>query len=65
MQSTPVYMPHVSLMYGDIKKEEKEKLIPFITIPFHSFAVHKVHLYRTTGEVESWHKRYEFIFKKE
>lgn len=65
MQNIPEYMPHVSLLYGNVSLEEKEKIIQSITVPFTEFTVETIHLYRTKGEVNSWYKIYEFPFQSE
>ncbi|MBU2577814.1 2'-5' RNA ligase family protein [Patescibacteria group bacterium] len=57
----PEYMPHFSLMYGDINPETKEKILADLGKEFDiSFEVNSLHLFSTTGEVNDWHKVKEF-----
>ncbi len=62
MNEVPEYMPHMSLLYGTLSSDEKKHILSSIKIPFTEFTVKRIHLYRTTGEVSSWYKLYEFPF---
>lgn len=57
----PEYMPHLSLMYGNLSPETKEEILADLGKEFDiSFEVKSVHLFSTTGEVKNWHKVKEF-----
>lgn len=56
-KSDPDYMPHLSLMYGDINPEIKEKILANLGKEFNlSFEIKSIHLFSTTGEVKDWYK---------
>lgn len=49
------YMPHVSLLYGDLTREEKERILNSIGREFHiRFGVHNLMLVDTTGKPADW-----------
>lgn len=51
------YMPHLSLMYGDIDTAVKKAIIQTIGRDLHcTFTVNDIHLYATSGAPEHWHK---------
>ncbi len=50
------YMPHLSLMYGDIPHAMKEKTVAKIKPHANTFTVEHVDLVLTDGLVEDWHK---------
>lgn len=51
------YIPHLSLLYGDIPRREKEKLVGRMDPEFNlSFLVHSVLLIKTEGDVSEWEK---------
>ncbi len=63
-KTDPVYMPHLSLMYGHFSPETKEKIIKEIGREFNkSFEVGSIHLFCTEGEVKAWHRVKEFMLK--
>ncbi len=57
----PVFMPHLSLLYGIFPQTIKEQLIgelgPRLDL---SFQVRSLHLYRTQGEVSLWRRMARF-----
>lgn len=60
----PRYMPHLSLMYGDLPAEIKEEIIRDIGKEWHtSFDVKSIHLFSTEGEPKEWHRAKEFALK--
>ena len=63
-ETDETYRPHISLMYGNIKKEEKEKVLSTMSrmSPI-SFPVHSLLLLQTEGEVEDWKKLHTAEFK--
>lgn len=62
---TRAFVPHLSLFYGDLAQEEKEKMISSLVLPeVMTFMVDTVHLYKTEGEVSNWKKIGEFQFSK-
>ena len=51
------YMPHLSLMYGDIDAGVKKAIIKTIGKDLRgAFPVNDIHLYATRGAPEHWHK---------
>lgn len=61
MQGIPPYMPHLSLLYGDFPQAVKDKIIQEIGRDFTSqFEVTSVHLFKTDGEANTWHRVKEF-----
>lgn len=51
------YMPHLSLMYGDISQKTKERIISGINAVTNiRFLVRHIDLFSTNGEVEKWYK---------
>ena len=58
------YVPHVSLLYGNFSRTEKEMVPTFALLKGRSFPVDRVHLYRTEGEASEWKKIQEFPFLK-
>ncbi len=59
-QDSISYMPHMSLLYGNLLSSEKEKIIKKISIPFSSFPVNTISLYKTTGEPKEWYSIQDF-----
>ena len=58
------YMPHLSLMYGNVSTDKKKKIISEINREFNlSFEVKSIHLVSTDGEPEEWYRIKEFPFK--
>lgn len=63
MQDIPDYMPHLSLMYGNFPQAVKEQIIKAIgRNQATEFTVNSVHLFKTDGEVNVWHKVKESPF---
>lgn len=57
LEPNPEYMPHLSLMYGDLSPEIKEEILTDLGKEFDlSFEVKSIHLFSTTGEVKDWSK---------
>ena len=57
----PEYMPHLSLMYGDLSSKTKEEILADLGKEFDlSFEVRSIHLFSTTGEVKDWYRIKEF-----
>jgi len=56
----PDFMPHLSLLYGDLPVETKQKIIREIGNVDYTFDVGTIHLYSTDGELEDWYKVKEF-----
>lgn len=51
------YMPHLSVMYGDIPEKTKEQIIAGINaVITMRFSVQHIDLFSTDGEVEKWYK---------
>jgi 2'-5' RNA ligase len=58
------YFPHLSLMYGNIKQQEKLKLLNTMNNHFQiQFPVHSILLIKTEGEVNDWKKIHSAEFK--
>lgn len=65
MQNISPYMPHLSLLYGDLPISSKEKIIEMIgKDQTTQFTVDRIHLFKTDGEVSTWYKIKEFRFSK-
>lgn len=59
------YVPHLSLLYGDLSRNEKERILNVIGRKFHiQFSVHNVLLINTTGKPEEWEKIHSSEFSK-
>ena len=59
------YVPHLSLMYGDFTKEQKERILNVMGREFHiRFPVHNVLLVDTTGKPAEWKKIHSSEFKR-
>lgn len=58
---TAEYMPHLSLLYGDISSQTKEAIIKNIGREWNlTFEATSIHLFLTEGDVKDWHKLKEF-----
>lgn len=58
------YMPHLSLLYGDLSRKEKEKILNNIGREFHiEFTVKKLVLMHTDGNPKEWKKVHTAMFK--
>lgn len=65
IQDVPDYMPHLSLLYGNFPQKVKKQIIEEIGRDQSTqFTVDRIHLFKTDGEVESWHKVRKFIFTR-
>lgn len=63
MQDIPDYMPHLSLMYGNFPEAVKEQIIKAVgRDQTTEFTANSVHLFKTDGEVNSWHRVKEIPF---
>lgn len=61
VEDSNIYMPHLSLLYGNYPRAKKEKTVKTITTPGESFFfVNRIHLYRTEVKVADWRKLGEF-----
>jgi len=55
VQDVNVYMPHLSLYYGNVPQSTKDEMIASLSLPTSmKFLVDKVYLYRTEGEAQDW-----------
>lgn len=51
------WVPHVSLLYGDLSEEQREFLVARTEPPLGAdFQVDALHLWSTEGEVATWHE---------
>lgn len=58
------YSPHLSLLYGDLSQNEKERILNTIGREFYiPFSVKSLVLMRTDGEPGHWEKREAAVFK--
>ncbi|HKL18630.1 MAG TPA: 2'-5' RNA ligase family protein [Halalkalibaculum sp.] len=58
------FIPHLSLMYGDISREEKERILSIMGREFHiRFEVHNLLLVNTEGKPDEWKKIHLAEFK--
>ncbi len=61
---TNSYSPHLSLLYGDLSQNEKERILNTIGREFYiPFSVKSLVLMRTDGEPQHWEKREAAVFK--
>lgn len=59
------YMPHLSLLYGDLTRNQKEKILNNIGREFYiRFTVKKVVLMHTDGAPDQWKKVHTAMFKQ-
>lgn len=59
------FVPHLSLLYGDLSRKEKERILNVMGREFHiRFPVHNVLLVNTTGKPDEWEKIHSAEFKK-
>jgi 2'-5' RNA ligase len=57
------YMPHLSLLYGDLSQKQKEKILNMIGREFYiRFPVKKMVLMHTEGEPDKWRKVHAAVF---
>jgi 2'-5' RNA ligase len=58
------YMPHLSLLYGDLTQKEKEKILNMIGREFFiEFPVKSLVLMQTNGKPSEWRKIHTAVFK--
>jgi hypothetical protein len=61
------YRPHLSLLYSDLSREQKDHIIASIQSQLHhlphTFTANTLHLYNTDGAIETWHQIAEFPLK--
>ena len=63
MQNIQVYMPHLSLLYGNFPQTAKERIIEGIGRNHPAqFTVNNIHLFKTGKQVNTWYKVKEFPF---
>ena len=59
------FVPHLSLLYGNLTRNEKERILNVMGREFHlRFSVHNVLLINTTGKPKNWKKIHSAEFKK-
>jgi 2'-5' RNA ligase len=57
------YMPHLSLLYGDLSQKQKEKILNMIEREFYiSFPVEQILLMHTNGKPDKWRKVHAAVF---
>lgn len=57
------FMPHLSLMYGDLPKEEKERILNLIGHEFElTFTAQSISLVRTSGKPPDWRRIHTAVF---
>lgn len=62
-QDVNVYIPHLSLYYGDVLKSVKGEMIASLSLPVSmKFLVDRIYLYRTEGEPKDWVQVGEYLF---
>lgn len=58
------YMPHLSLLYGELSTNEKERLLNIMGREFHiRFPVKSIVIMQTEGEPDEWKKVHTAVFK--
>ena len=63
MQNIQVYMPHLSLLYGNFPQTTKERIIEEIGRNHPAqFTVNNIRLFKTGRQVNTWYKVKEFPF---
>lgn len=61
---TDSFMPHLSLLYGDLSQKEKERILNVMGREFHiGFIVKSIVLMQTEGPPEEWKKIHTAVFK--
>ncbi|MHB8660775.1 MAG: 2'-5' RNA ligase family protein [Minisyncoccota bacterium] len=61
MEDKEVYVPHVSLLYGNYPRGKKEQTMQTLVAPSPiSFLADRIHLYKTEGEVANWQEIEQF-----
>jgi 2'-5' RNA ligase len=65
VQDANVYMPHLSLYYGNVPQFIKDEMIATLLLPSSmKFLVDKVYLYQTEGEAPDWIRVGEYLLGK-
>ena len=65
VQDVNVYMPHLSLYYGNVPQSIKDEMIASLSLPASmKFLVDRVFLYRTEGEAQDWVRVGEYTLGK-
>lgn len=60
------YMPHLSILYGDFTRNEKERILNVMGREFHiRFPVHSLLLVKTSGKPDQWKKIHSADFQRE
>lgn len=58
------YMPHLSLLYGDLSRNEKERILNIIGREYYvRFSVNNMILMQTDGKPHQWRKVHAAMFK--
>jgi len=58
------YMPHLSLLYGDLSQKEKQRILNLIGREFHiCFAAKSIALMQTNGKPDQWKRIHTAVFK--
>ncbi len=58
------YMPHLSLLYGDLTQKEKERILNIMGREFHiRFPVNSIVIMQTDGLPDKWKKVHTAVFK--
>lgn len=58
------YMPHLSLLYGDLSRNEKERILNIIGREYYvRFPVNNLVLMQTDGKPDQWQKVHAAMFK--
>jgi 2'-5' RNA ligase len=64
LREQPAYMPHLSLMYGNLTSDVKGKIVSQLGRRFDiAFKAGNVHLFSITGEPNEWHRVKAFELK--
>ncbi|MDB5237223.1 MAG: cyclic phosphodiesterase-like protein [Parcubacteria group bacterium] len=63
VQQEGIYVPHLSLLYGNYPEERKRAALAALPVPEGtSFLVDRIHVYRTEGRASEWQKVSELAF---
>lgn len=58
------FMPHLSLLYGDLSQKEKERILNIIGREFHiRFPVSSIAVMQTNGKPNQWKKVHSSVFR--
>lgn len=58
------YMPHLSLLYGDLSRKEKQRILNLVGREFHiRFTVKNIVLMQTDGKPDQWKRIHTAVFK--